>query len=371
MMKRKILVLTTVVAIIAALTVLLSGCAGDADPTEGKNIVTFEINGGIFRYGTSSTTTNINYAYHPGTYIKDPTEFPNYEISRNGYNFTGWYTSPECKSEDKWDFSKIFNDEKLTLYAGWEIAIKYSYSVMYKDGDDTVTLGTYKVSAGDRFNDFNRFANKRKDHTPNGFFSDPECTIPWDSKTTHPGGASDLDVPVYVKYIEGDWIIVDNFDQLDSALGSGNVYLTADIDCEGEELYVSGSFNHIFEGNGHKISNFTVETKGTDYTPECAIFKKLANGAEIRNVTFEGARYNFTVNPLVPTEQLTPKATSLAVSIEEGVKISDVSITGTIKTNYEGDLPSLEKVFYYTNSEDEALLSGVTDFKAEITVANN
>ena len=57
--------------IIASLAVMLSGCGAD-DEFEGMNIITFEINGGVFNYGTSSTDTTIKYAYHPGTYIKDP-----------------------------------------------------------------------------------------------------------------------------------------------------------------------------------------------------------------------------------------------------------------------------------------------------------
>ena len=40
---------------------------------------------------------------------------------RNGYEFTGWYTEPECIN--KWDFDmtlELEKDEEFRLYAGWQ-----------------------------------------------------------------------------------------------------------------------------------------------------------------------------------------------------------------------------------------------------------
>ena len=365
-MKRKILIITVAVALFAALTVLLSGCAGSSDPTEGKNVVTFVVNGGILSYGTSSTDGSINYAYHPGTYVKDPLGFPNYKISRNGYIFTGWYTSPDCKPNEKWNFDKTLDVEKLTLYAGWEVAIKYTYSVNYVDGDNTVSLGIYEVSAGEKFDDWRRFADNRENYTAYGYYSDPECTTPWNSSSTHPGGDVDLDIPVYVNYIEGNWKIVDSFEKLKSALDSGNVYLVADIDCGGAELHVSDDFNAIFEGNGFKVTNFTVPKTGSAVNPRCAIFRRLATGAEIRNVSFENVTYRFF--GIADSASVKANVAALSVSLESGVTITNVSVKGTMETDYSGELSCLEKVYYYTDPDGEALLDGVTDFSAEIVV---
>ncbi len=367
-MKRKYLILTILTVIFAALTVLLSGCGGGDDALEGKNIVTFEINGGILNYGIASTDSKINYAYHPGTYIKDPSELPNYKISRSGYDFTGWYTSKDCKPSEKWDFTKPFDQETLTLYAGWEKSVKYTYSVNYTLNGETVTLGSYKVSVGERFEDFRKYADARDNYTSTGYFSDPECTIPWVSSTAHPGGESDLDIPVYVKYIEGNWKLVDSYDKLKSALKSGNVYLTKDINCEGGELYVSGDFNAIFEGNGYKVTNFTVNDKGTTFNPTLAIFESLASGADIRNVSFENVTFKFL--EILDNPQVKTKVASLAVSIEEGVRITNVSVKGSLETDYAGELPCLNKVFYYTDVADEALLADVTNFNANIIIVN-
>lgn len=365
-MKRKILIIIALALSVVALTVLLSGCAGGGDDLEGKNIVTFEVNGGILNYGTSSTDSKVNYAYYPGTYIKDPTTFPNYSISRSGYNFTGWYTGKDCKPNEKWDFSQPFNTESLTLYAGWEIAIKYTYSVNYMDGNEKVTLGTYKVSSGDKFEDWRKYAAERDDHTATGYYSDPECTVPWDFTAAHPGGAADLDIPVYVSYIVGNWNLVDTYDKLRSAVKSGNVYLTADIDCGGDEFCVSGTFNNIFEGNGFKITNFTVNKTGTTFNPSCAIFQTLGEKADIRNVSFENVTYNFF--DIANAAGVKANVAALAVGMNAGAKVTDVSVSGTLETNYDDTYPCISEVFYYTDAEQSAPLSGVTNFTANITV---
>ena len=64
---KKLLILISIIALALTLTIGLSGCSGSTDELEGKNIVTFKVNGGIFNYGTSSTKTSVNFAYHPGT----------------------------------------------------------------------------------------------------------------------------------------------------------------------------------------------------------------------------------------------------------------------------------------------------------------
>ena len=128
-MIRKHFKLICTIVLAVTLTLVLSGCGREEQDLDGKNIVTFELNGGTLELKTSSVNTKVNYAYHPGTYILDPVEIPGYKMYRQGYNFTGWYTTAECKPTDKWDFKTPFNTETLTLYAGWEKAIRFTYTV--------------------------------------------------------------------------------------------------------------------------------------------------------------------------------------------------------------------------------------------------
>jgi uncharacterized repeat protein (TIGR02543 family) len=370
---KKLLTLISIIALALTLTLLLSGCSGRTDELEGKNIVTFMVNGGVLNYGTSSTKTSVNFAYYPGTYILDPSaDIPNYSISRSGYDFTGWYTDEACTPSSKWDFDTIFDKSSLTLYAGWEKSIRHTYSVYYVDEEtgEAVKLGDYSALAGDTFSDWKDVAEERENYTCIGFYSDKELTTPWDDTFTHPGGESDLDITVYADYIKGEWKLAGNFEQLKHAVLSGNVYLTADIDCQGKDFSI-GTYSGIFQGNGYKVSNFKVAKSGGASTPTSGIFKKLAATAQILNVTFENVTYSFTdIKESTATIQVTPKVASLTVDMQAGAKVDGVTITGTLITNYTGELNCLNSVYYYAETPDEAVMAGVSDnFSASITVS--
>lgn len=368
-MKNKYLIFILSILLIVSLAVFLSGCMGEDDALEGKNIVTFDVNGGVLNYGTSSTDTTINFAYVPGTKIIDPVgDKLNYKISNTGYNFTGWYKDKECTEE--WDFDTYFNSETLTLYAGWKLAIRHTYSVNYIGADgEPVSLGEYEVSAGKPFNDRRGLADKRDGYTAVGYYSDIACQDAWDDAFTHPGGEADYDVPVYVKYIEGEWELVTDYDSLVSAYRNGNVYLMNDIDCQGKTLKFANEFGKVFEGNNHKVTNFTVEDGGTSYNPSCAIFNTLGAKSEVRNVSFENVNFVFRYET-TPPPTVVLNVAALAVNMEEGAKVDNVSVKGTVDTNYEGELTTRNQVYYYEEA-DSAVLAGVKDFSADITVNKN
>jgi uncharacterized repeat protein (TIGR02543 family) len=332
------------------------------DELEGKYIATFELNGGKLDIGSTEVNSKINYAYEPESFLIDPATYGNYKISRPGYVFTGWYKTAECNENDKWDFkTEKITAEKLTLYAGWIKEIVYTFSVCYLDGTETKTLGSYNVSAGDEFEDYRKYADERDGFTSLGYYKDAECTTPWNSDEKHPGGETDTDVKVYVDYLEGEWIIVDSYNKLLNAVGKGNIYLTADIDCEGKSLHFRNSFKSVFEGNGHKISNFTVEKTGTIRVPKCAIFAELGAGADIRNVSFEDATFNYSE---VSSDSIRErKFAALAIDSTGSCTVSNVSVSGKLVTDYEGELTTLNAVLY-----EESQNAKVTNFTANIVI---
>lgn len=357
-MTKKHHILLFAVLLIATLTLALSGCGNEGQSLEGKNIVTFELNGGTLELKTSSVDSKINFAYHPGTYILNPVEIPGYKLFRQGYNFTGWYTTKECNAGDKWNFDTPFNTETLTLYAGWEEAIKYSYVVYYIENGESVKLGSYDVDAGARFEDWRKYAGTRTDYTPIGYYSDSNLTTAWDTTFAHPGGESDTEIPVYVDYIKGNWKLVNTLSGLRSALNAGdNVFLTANIDCQGAE-FSTNNYNGIFEGNGFAVSNFKVVKSGS-LRPSLSIFKDLGATAEIRNVTFSNVAYDLKG---IGANVTTLKVAALA-SNSLGATITNVTVTGTVTTNYAGELPRLNEAIY-----ESAATATVTNFTANITV---
>lgn len=364
-MKQRFKLLFSIVLVVA-LTLILSGCDKGGHNLEGLNTVTFKLGGGTLEYTTSSVDTEINFAYHPGTYILDPTTLPNYTLTRQDYNFTGWYTTPECNPSEKWDFSTPFNTETLTLYAGWEKAIKFTYTVYFVDAEGaSVSLGQYEVKAGDSFDDWRNFADTRSGYTPMGYYADEAFTTAWDADTVHPGGDADTDVAVYVDYIEGEWALVNDFVTLRDAIKAGkNVYLQSNIDCDGEQLVdplLVSVYEGIFEGNNYTVSNFVSKNSSGAIRPSIAIFKSLGEGAQIRNVSFINVSFNLGE---VRSNVTTVKAAALAVDAT-GATISNVSVSGILSTNYTGELPKLQSAVYEGESVTE------NNFTANITVDIN
>ena len=357
--------LTLFAVIILALTLMLSlsGCAGEGDVFEGKCTVTFELNGGTLDIKTSSVNDKIKYAYEMGTKILDVREIDGYTLSKSGYVFTGWYTSESCDPQDRWNFDTYINTDAVTLYAGWEKAIVYSYTIYYVDGGNEYSLGSYTVKAGDRFDDWRKYAQKRENFTLNGYYQDPDCTIAWDNSTTHPGGDVDLDIKVYANYIPGKWTLVSDANTLRSAISSNsNVYLTANVDFGGAEVSL-GSYSGTFEGNGYTVSNFKVKKTSSLRQPACAIFSELSDGAVIKNVAFENVTYDLTgINLEVVTAV---KLALLAVEAKGTVSVESVSVSGTINTNYAGELPKAESAFYNSESGEPA------GFTSSVTVVRD
>lgn len=362
-MTKKIFKLIFIALVAITLTFIMSGCGRDQQELEGKNVVTFDLNGGTLETNTASVSTQIKYAYDANTYLLDPAEdIPGCKLYRTGYTFTGWYTSAECKPDEKWDFEPLFNSPELTLFAGWKKAILHTYSVYcVVDGEEQL-LGSYEVTAGDNFSDWRKYS-KRKGYTAMGFYSDIEFTTPWDDSFKHPGGETDTNIKVYVDYIEGEWEFVSDYATLSSALTSGkNVYLTNDIDCGGARLINHSSltsYNGIFEGNGFTVSNFKVEKYGTARFV-IAIFRSLGATAEIRNVNFESVVYDFSG---IPENAKNSKVAAVAVDAIEGAKITNVSVTGTLVTNYTGDISRLNEAVF-----DVEAVVAVEGFNAVIVV---
>lgn len=365
-MKKAYLILLAL--LVATLAVLLPGCASGQENLEGMYVVTFDLNGGKIDLKSTEVQT-VKYAYEPESIIIDPAGPAwSYKLILEGYNFTGWFTSKDCKPEEAWNFKTGTIKGDMTLYAGWEKKIVHSFTLCYVENGEVKHIlndkgedqGKLVVAAGGVINQkkADMAASNRKDFTPVGYFTDKDCTIPFDFTTKHPGGETDTNVEVYVKYIPGNWTIVKTYDELKGATGD-NIWLANDIDCEGQALDF-GSYSKILEGNGFTIRNFTVSHNNNKMNPGVSIFKKLNEGAQIRNVNFENVTFNFTNIANDKSKEI--KVAALAAS-GTGFVVENVSITGTIVTDYTGELPRLNEAFY------EESTGTITNFTAEITVS--
>ena len=229
---------------------------------DGQVKVTFHLEGGTYMNCTRPVVLYFDYSDDDANYICSPDVLTRKEITRSGYNLAGWYKTKvengeNISYEDEFNFeTDTVGKEELTLYAYWEKDTIFAYNVCYLKGNEKVVLGTYKVKAGAKFEDYMNYAKKNKGNTPLGYF-DAEGNE-WDKEFKHPGGNESLTIDVYVQYLEGDWTIVKTADDLKGRIaGNKNIYLANDIDMGGKDLCFD-NYRGKLNGNGFTISNFNL-----------------------------------------------------------------------------------------------------------------
>lgn len=294
-----------VCTLILSLFVICCMCAcGSSNDFSDKIKVVFELEGGKFQNSEMPVTYYYNYDENNQIKIYDPETVTKKKIERPGYDLIGWQTKKEVNGEivyEQWDFeNNLVGLDGLTLYAIWKRQLTFTYNLCYIDNGEKISLNKYEVNEGDKFSDYLNFANKRYGYTPLGFID--ENGNPWNDDFVHPGGEVDLEIDVFVNYLEGIYELV--YDATDFTLAKNrNIYLMNDIDMGGKSLSFDG-YNKVFMGNDHKISNFVVKTGNklvkeldNEYSTENSLVVSLfgeLNGGVIKDVTFDNVTFEIT-----------------------------------------------------------------------------
>ncbi len=244
-----------------------------------------------------------------------------------GYHFNGWYSAQVDEdgnpikdgsgkyilSAEPWDFETGYSGEKnsvIYLVATW--ARNYTF---------TIDVGEEARNAGVTNTVLDHYSKpgpvskpgglgpKWSGHTFYYYYSDPND----DTSRIYDSDWSNIvindenpDVTVYVKWLEGNWTIVTDKQQIRSLFPRTNYYLDADIDfsdSKGNPTEMKGAKNYdgIFDGNGHKITNFkcTVSASpipGETVSNECGLFASFGDNGVVRNVIFENCTVEVSLN---------------------------------------------------------------------------
>lgn len=198
-----------------------------------------------------------------------------------------------------WDFATDRVQENITLYAN---LIK-SPVMRFIDADTNEEVSTID---GKRPGTIQRqpsasYAPRKSGYTFMGsYYADKGCTREFDW-TDGNGGSfrfGDDDVDVYVKFIEGEWVLVSDLSGLISAFNTGsNIYLLNDIVLEESmqgQSYASNwspnSYNGVFNGNNHTIKNIHVYREASRKTnTNFGIFGRLGARAHVYDLKIENA----------------------------------------------------------------------------------
>ena len=362
-MKTKFSRILIAVLILTVMLSVFAACGTDEQSLDGMYIVTFKFNGGALRTSITLYQGEIYHGYTPNSLAIDVSKYTGNTLSKDGYVFVGWFTKNGESDGDwgkEWNFASDRVTQDVTLYAKWESEIVFSYTLYLDVADDAgnlINLGTYRVSAGDKFDDKYDYGTNLIAHNRTflGYYHDEKLTEEWGENDTytHPGGEESLDIPVYVKSMQGVWTFVSTYEELIAAT-SDNIWLTDNIDCQGKELYFGNYSYELYGGGGSgkekvtlaegeyfTISNFVVPNSGTARLPQYAIFGTLGEEAQIRNVKF--ADVHFDIVAASNMAQL--KVAALAIKANDGCKITNVSVKGTYTADFSaiGDTTDRQK----------------------------
>ena len=319
-----------------SLVLLLAALAGcPTDPTleeRGYTIaVTYDYNGGI----ADSEAKRVLY-YKPDQPLLAPgdsVEFKAPTLDRF-HSLEGWYialTDAEGNLLRGEDGSILTSDtpfvwegaratESCTLVARWrekptvEIVVDGQESILYPtDAGHNVTATMLQT-----------VLPTLENRTFFDYYTDPECTVRAEFPLQMQEGQR---ITLYTKWLEGDVLVVREASDLNSiVLYTGKtVYLDADIDFGGAALPQISNFGGKFLGNGHTLRNFSQTVSLTGRNASYGLFGELTDGAEIRDVTFEGG--TITVQASYSTQSLFHIG-FLAGSVRGSVTLDGVTFDG-------------------------------------------
>lgn len=326
---RRKLVLSILLIALAALGVFVFAACSD-DITEET-------------YRQRGFTVAVTYNYQGGTVnnkesvrilVKENSALPTPKVgsgdisvpSKEGYSFKGFYVAETDENgkivydedgnisvtDKAWDFNTDrVEDKDITLCAQWwdnykvvlhygdDYALKTEVSLpRNEDGSPTVMATAILVP------DVTIWAyNLVKGSTD----AKTAIDFPYNFAAVVPEGDG-LEIDVWGKSLDGNYIVVRAAKDLNiTDIGENtNYYLLNDIDMAGAKYddetaardnKIPKTYSGKFIGNGHTISNFTINMKALDRSYDSfGLFRTLADGAEVSNVTFKDVKLSCDIS---------------------------------------------------------------------------
>lgn len=334
--------------------IMLCGCDEETNHN-GETKVVFELEGGEYR----SSKKPIVYYYKftkEKNLIKDPSDIARElsedgikaDIKNPGYKLDGWYKSKILENgkevyKDKWDFSTDLVDKAgITLYACWKQILTNSFDIyaLNEDGTEEFLLN-YSIDEGKSLPNTIAKVKKRAGYTFLKYLDKDKNVL--EDGFTHPGSADYSPVKIYAQYIDGVYSVVRTKKELKKCVNAikntkeenkdlYNIYLDADIDMEGEELFFK-NYKGTFRGNNHTISNFylvkensIVKERVDNGVLSISLFNSMED-AVVMDVKFTDVKVEFNADVSYINELYIK---SLTTSMKNSI-LKNVSFSGTYK----------------------------------------
>ena len=368
-----------IACLLLTLVLFAAGCSKEQTPyqlNDAENYtvsVKYDAGGGTFTTNTSVIVDSYNVSelktnaegkaevalVAPESAVRGKNAFT---AVNNGYFLAGWYAertengtdangNPAYIYSGKWDFETdrlavdpagehTASEPVLTLYAAWVPLFEVRF-IDLTSGDqlgsytfNPATGGDLSVPAWDEQTgaiEMYEFPAKAG-YTYAAAYYDAAGTQAVDAVLTHPGTVNEATavaenpvLDVYVDWTEGEWYHIYNVEQfLDNASVNGSYVLHADLDFEGEIWPTSlmyGSFGGTIEGNGHTLSNITIEQTNNSKT-NAGLFGSLTETASVTDLHLQ----NVTVTIKSGTRMAGTSYGLLAGTISDKAVLTGVTI---------------------------------------------
>lgn len=255
------------------------------------------------------------------------------ELVLNGYFIEGWYTAKTDEAgnpvvgddgrvalDTKWDFEADTVSSDITLYANFV----QKATLIITGGDSDLRYdqepGTIKREPS------TALQPKKIGHTFIGYYIDADYKTPFVWPFTFEAG----ETVVYARFMEGDWALASTADEfIRGYQGNKNIYVTADLDFTGKK-WPSLPYNAEIDGNEHTLSGIsTLLEFSKKNSTNLALFGTLGSKANLHDFTIANA--SIEMKWVMQAREDNCKLAMLAWNAEAGCKITNVTVTGTIK----------------------------------------
>ena len=305
-----------------------------------------------------------------------------YDISKTKSIFVGWYTDRQLRVDEngnpldaygvltsvsgreqgytysgRWDFetskleidpNKEYSSEEnvLTLYAAWVPSFVFNVYIENESGEFDVLASKETLDIElPRWNDKTgkmdvkslpavegktfKEASFSKDFSEilSGTVNGP---IDYETGTISGDGT----VEIYTRYMDGVWFKISTSKQFkDNSRVDGCYMIEADLDFTGivwSSTLAKEAFKGQIIGNGHKMSNITVNQSDTSVM-RGGLFGGIDAGAKIEDVAFENITFNMNAGSLKAGASFG----LLAGIISNGAILTDITVSGEFNISSE------------------------------------
>ena len=312
MKKRKVILLTLILAFTAILFVGCTNFKSQIDPEVHNCVVTIHANGGEMnemevRTFYVETGSPLPIPKTTGTVIIQEPARANHTIV--GYFRVELDENGEFIWGEEWDFQWDHVESDMMLAVKWSRNVTYEFSKgTLMDGSALPTDFAFANVAADLvqsvptngiiYEPNTSKKPKANGYTFLGYFKDAACTLP----LTFPYELTEQDIadysqnaatnpeynmPIYTKWLQGEYTLISKARDLASISGSTNYYFMVDeLDMEGQSISFGANYSGKIVGNGCVIKNLKLDVDQKRNTiNHNAMFKNLV-GAKISDLTF-------------------------------------------------------------------------------------